>query len=83
MDIFKTIQKIIKTNYPQIKENITLDTVLGDIEYLDSLELATIAVELEDKYQIRFPDEDLEELKNKTVKEIVKEIEKLIANKKK
>ncbi|MCL6428977.1 Acyl carrier protein [Spiroplasma sp. JKS002669] len=82
MDIFKTIQKIIKTNYPQIKENITLDTVLGDIEYLDSLELATIAVELEDKYQIRFPDEDLEELKNKTVKEIVKEIEKLIANKK-
>lgn len=83
MDIFKTIQKIIKTNYPQIKENITLDTVLGNIEYLDSLELATIAVELEDKYQIRFPDEDLEELKNKTVKEIVKEIDDLIANKKK
>lgn len=83
MDILKTIQKIIKTNYPQIKENITSDTILGDIEYLDSLELATIAVELEDKYQIRFPDEDLEEIKNKTVKEIVKEIEKLIADKKK
>lgn len=82
MDIFKTIQKIIKTNYPQIKENITLETVLGNIEYLDSLELATIAVELEDKYQIRFPDEDLEELKNKTVKEIVKEIEVLVAKRK-
>lgn len=83
MDIFKTIQKIIKTNYPQIKENITLDTVLGDIEYLDSLEMATIAVELEDTYQIRFPDEDLEKIKTKTVREIIKEIEKLIAKKKK
>lgn len=83
MDIFKTIQKIIKTNYPQIKENITLDTVLGDIEYLDSLELATIAVELEDKYHFRFPDEDLEKIKTKTVREIIKDIEKLAANKKK
>lgn len=83
MDILKEIQKIIKTNYPQIKENITGDTVLGDIEHLDSLELATIAVELEDKYEIRFPDEELENIKDKTVKEIIKEIEDLIAKKKK
>ncbi|MDQ7983162.1 MAG: acyl carrier protein [Spiroplasma sp.] len=83
MDILKTIQKIIKTNYPQIKENINLDTVLGDIEYLDSLELATIAVELEDKYQFRFPDEDLEKIKTKTVREIVREIEILVAKNKK
>ncbi|MBE4704331.1 acyl carrier protein [Spiroplasma platyhelix] len=82
MDVLKTIQKIIKDNYPQIKQNITLDTVLGDIDYLDSLELATIAVELEDKYEIRFPDEDLENIKTKTVREIVKEIEALIAKKK-
>lgn len=82
MDVLKTIQKIIKDNYPQIKQNITLDTVLGDIDYLDSLELATIAVELEDKYQIRFPDEELENIKNKTVREIVKEIEDLVAKKK-
>lgn len=83
MDILKTIQKLIKENYPQIKENITLDTVLGDIDYLDSLELATIAVELENKYDIRFPDEDLENIKTKTVREIVKEIEDLLAKKKK
>lgn len=82
MDVLQTIQKIIKDNYPQIKQNITLDTVLGDIDYLDSLELATIAVELEDKYQIRFPDEDLENIKTKSVREIVKQIEDLIAQKK-
>lgn len=83
MDILKTIQTIIKEEYPQVKEKITLDTVLGDIDYLDSLELATIAVELEKKYDIRFPDEDLEDIKNKTVREIVKEIEILIKEKKK
>lgn len=83
MDILKTIQKNIKENYPQIKENITLNTVLGDIDYLDSLELATIAVELEDKYDIRFPDEELEKIKDKTVKEIVTLIEELIAKNKK
>lgn len=82
MDVLQTIQKIIKENYPQIKQNITLDTVLGDIDYLDSLELATIAVELEDKYGIRFPDEDLENIKTKKVREIVKEIEELVAEKK-
>lgn len=82
MDILKTIQKIIKENYPQIKQNITLDTVLGDIDYLDSLELATIAIELEDQYGIRFPDEDLEKIKDKKVREIVEEIKALIAKKK-
>lgn len=82
MDVLKTIQEIIKNNYPQIKQKITLDTVLGDIDYLDSLELATIAVELENKYDIRFPDEELENIKTKTVREIVKEIETLIARKK-
>lgn len=82
MDVLKTIQEIIKNNYPQIKQKITSDTVLGDIDYLDSLELATIAVELENKYDIRFPDEELENIKTKTVREIVKEIETLIAKKK-
>lgn len=83
MDILKTIQTIIKKEYPQVKEKITLDTILGNIDYLDSLELAIIAVELEKKYDIRFPDEDLEDIKNKTVREIVKEIEILIKEKKK
>lgn len=82
MDVLKTIQEIIKNNYPQIKQKITLDTVLGDVDYLDSLELATIAVELENKYDIRFPDEELENINKKTVREIVKEIETLIAKKK-
>lgn len=82
MDVLKTIQEIIKNNYPQIKQKITSDTVLGDIDYLDSLELATIAVELENKYDIRFPDEELENINKKTVREIVKEIETLIAKKK-
>jgi len=82
MEILKTIQQIIRENYPQIKENITLETVLGDVDYLDSLELAIIAVELENKYNIRFPDEEIEKIKTKTVKEIISEIEYLIAEKK-
>lgn len=81
MNILNSIKKIIKNDYPQIKQSINLETVLGDIDFLDSLELATIAVELENEYQIRFNDEDLENFKSKTVKEIIKEIEILIKEK--
>lgn len=81
MNILNSIKKIIKNGYPQIKQSINLETVLGDIDFLDSLELATIAVELENEYQIRFNDEDLENFKSKTVKEIIKEIEILIKEK--
>lgn len=82
MNILASIQKIIKKNYPQIKEKIDLNTVLGNIEYLDSLELATIAVELENEFNFRFPDQDFEKMKEKTVKQIIGDIEKLIKEKK-
>lgn len=82
MNILNSIQKIIKKNYPQIKDKIDMKTILGDIEYLDSLELATIAVELEEQFGFRFPDQDLEKIKEKTVEEIITDINRLIKEKK-
>lgn len=78
MNILSEIQKIVKKNHPKIKVKITPKTKFEDVKEIDSLELATMIIELEKICNIELDDSILMGLQKKTVQDLIDEIEKLI-----
>lgn len=76
MNILNEIHKIVKENYPQVKEKITPKTKLKSVG-LDSLDLVEIALKLEKIHSVQIDDSKLMELQTKTVQDLITEIEKL------
>lgn len=79
MGIFEDIRGIIaeETQVPvdQVKENSNFESDLK----ADSLTQVELVMELEEKYDIEIPEEDLEKLQS--VGDVVKYIEQALANK--
>ena len=82
MDLLKDINELLKINFPGRKIVVDLDTKFSDISALDSLGLAIIAVALEEKYHFHFRDEYFEEIKTKTIAEVITEIKFILVNQK-
>ena len=74
MNVLNEIHKIVKEDYPQIKEKITPKTKFKSIE-LDSLDLVEIALKLEKIHGVQIDDSKLMELQTKTVQDLINEIE--------
>lgn len=81
MNILNEIHKIVKEDYPQIKEKITPKTKFADVKEIDSLELAMMVIKLEKICKIRIDDDILIALQTKTVQDLINEIEKLMKDK--
>jgi acyl carrier protein len=60
-------------------ENITLESVLVEDLGLDSLDRVSIAFDLEEKYEIEIPENQLDQIK--TVQDMVSGIEQALAQK--
>lgn len=78
MDIAQRVISVIAKFKKIPEENITLDSSLEEFE-LDSLDGLNLIFELEEEFDITIPDE--EALKLKTVREIVENLEKVLAEK--
>lgn len=78
MNVLNEIQKIVKANHPKIKVKITTKTKFQDVKEIDSLELATIIIELEKSCKVQLDDSVLMGLQKKTVQDLIDEIEKLM-----
>lgn len=78
MNILSEIQKIVKENHPKIKVKITPKTKFEDVKEIDSLELATMIIELEKICNVELDDSILMGLQKKTVQDLIDEIEKLM-----
>ena len=75
MTVLEEINKIIKEDYPQIKQKITPSTKLKDVKELDSLELAIIIIKLETIFDITIDDNKILALQTKTVQDLINEFE--------
>lgn len=75
MTVLAAINKIIKEDYPQIKQKITPSTKLKDVKELDSLELAIIIIKLETIFDIRIDDNKILALQTKTLQDLINEFE--------
>ena len=82
MNILSEIHKIVKEDYPEIKEKITLKTKFKDVK-IDSLGLVMIVIKLEKEHHVKIDDNKLLDLQTKTVQDLINEIERLEAKNKK
>lgn len=76
MNILSEIHKIVKEDYPEIKENITPKTKFKDVK-IDSLGLVMIVLKLEEEHHVKIDDNKLLDLQTKTVQDLINEIERL------
>ncbi|WDA54837.1 acyl carrier protein [Spiroplasma endosymbiont of Tricholauxania praeusta] len=76
MNILSEIHKIVKEDYPEIKEKITPKTKFKDVK-IDSLGLVMIVLKLEEEHHVKIDDNKLLDLQTKTVQDLINEIERL------
>lgn len=74
----KVINVVARTGHIPL-ETITLETTFDELG-VDSLDTLTIVFALEEEFDINIPDEALREIR--TVRQVVEELEKLVAAKK-
>ena len=73
MAVFEEVKKII-VKYIKIDEDkITVESSLNEDLDADSIDIADVVMDIEEKYDIEFSDEDAEGLK--TIKDLVSVIE--------
>lgn len=70
---FETVKKIIMDQFDVSEEEITMETSVIDDLDADSLDIVDLLMAFEDEFDVKIPDEDVEELK--TVGDIVRYIE--------
>ncbi len=70
---FETVKKIILEQFDVDEDDITMETSVVDDLDADSLEIVELLLAFEDEFDVKIPDEDVEELK--TVGDIVRYIE--------
>ena len=66
----KSNEYILKLLKQKTKAKISLDTKISSLD-IDSLDFVEMIVETEEKYGLSIPDSKLEELSDKTIKEII------------
>lgn len=80
-DVASNIIAILKKNMKDPPETISLDTKLSDLE-IESLDLAVIVFDIEDKFGIQIPYNANEEVQDfATVGSVVERVKSLIAQK--
>lgn len=80
-DVASNIIAILKKNMKDPPETISLDTKLSDLE-IESLDLAVIVFDIEDKFGIQIPYNANEEVQDfATVGSVVERVKSLIAAK--
>lgn len=70
---FEIVKKILLEEFDVDEDMITMETSIFDDLDADSLELVDLLLAFEDEFDVKIPDEDVEQLK--TVADIVKYIE--------
>lgn len=70
---FETVKKIILEQFDVDEDDITMETSVVDDLDADSLEIVELLLAFEDEFDVKIPDEDVENLK--TVGDIVRYIE--------
>ncbi len=73
MDIFDTLATLCQTHLGKDKDTITPDTTFDELG-ADSLDMAELIMEVESKFDVEIPDEELEKFRN--IKDVIDFIEK-------
>ena len=71
--VFERLQKILAEQFEIDEDDITLNSDIVDDLGADSLDLVDLVMSIEDEFEIKVPDEAIEEIK--TVDDAVKYIE--------
>lgn len=76
--ILKDLKKIITRHIDVLPENITMESDLNDDLDADSIEIAEVVMDIEEKYNFEFSDEDTTKIKK--VKDLVEFIKSKMNN---
>ncbi len=76
--ILEDLKKIITRHIDVLPENITMESDLNDDLDADSIEIAEVVMDIEEKYNFEFSDEDTTKIKK--VKDLVEFIKSKMNN---
>ncbi len=76
--ILEDLKKIITRHIDVLPENITMESDLNDDLDADSIEIAEVVMDIEEKYNFEFSDEDATKIKK--VKDLVEFIKSKMNN---
>ncbi len=78
---FEKVKKIIMDELHLSEEEITLDTNLSEDLGVDSLDLYQVILNIQDEFNVEFPDEIFESDSMKTVRDCVEALQTELAKK--